>query len=100
VQLAPANFLIEMLTNEMSGLHCLEYTNPEFRDRVKQGFNVVMAGKGFGCGSSREQAVMALLGESATNKLLVTFFSHLVGRMWRTMRHCKIIRIHFPAQYA
>jgi 3-isopropylmalate dehydratase small subunit len=51
-----------MLTNEMSGLHCLEYTNPDFRDRVKQGFNVVVAGKVFGCGSSREQAVMALLG--------------------------------------
>lgn len=51
-----------MRDNEMSGQHCLEFTNPEFRNRAKEGFNILVAGKGFGCGSSREQAVMALLG--------------------------------------
>lgn len=40
----------------------MQYTHPEFCDRVKEGFNIVVAGKAFGCGSSREQAVMALLG--------------------------------------
>ncbi|KAJ5453461.1 aconitase family protein [Penicillium daleae] len=60
--LAPAEFLISMKDNEFSGLHCLEYTHPEFRARVGRGLNIVVAGKGFGCGSSREQAVMALLG--------------------------------------
>ncbi|KAM0516984.1 hypothetical protein ACHAPE_005096 [Trichoderma viride] len=44
------------------GAHCLEFTNPTFRSRAKEGFNVVVAGKAFGCGSSREQAVSALLG--------------------------------------
>jgi 3-isopropylmalate dehydratase small subunit len=34
------------------------------RERAQQGFNIVVGGKGFGCGSSREQAVMALLGKS------------------------------------
>lgn len=53
-----------MTDNKSSGLHCLEHTHPEFRARVGQGLNVVVAGKGFGCGSSREQAVMALLGQS------------------------------------
>ncbi|EED20765.1 aconitase family protein [Talaromyces stipitatus ATCC 10500] len=60
--LAPANFLVESKTNEVLGTHCLEYTHPDFRQKVKDGFNIVVAGTGFGCGSSREQAVMALLG--------------------------------------
>lgn len=51
-----------METHEAAGEHCLQYTHPEFRDRVKGGFNIIVAGKAFGCGSSREQAVMALLG--------------------------------------
>ncbi|KAM0458871.1 hypothetical protein ACHAPV_005861 [Trichoderma viride] len=60
--LAPAQFLISSRTNEAMGAHCLEFTNPSFRSRAKEGFNVVVAGKAFGCGSSREQAVSALLG--------------------------------------
>ncbi|KAJ9194052.1 hypothetical protein DTO164E3_4742 [Paecilomyces variotii] len=60
--LAPAMFLMNMKTNEISGSHCLQLTHPEFRQRVKAGFNIIVAGKAFGCGSSREQAVMALLG--------------------------------------
>ncbi|GAT21798.1 aconitase family protein [Aspergillus luchuensis] len=60
--LAPAQFLIGMSDNKIAGEHCLEHTHPEFRQRVKDGFNIVVAGKAFGCGSSREQAVMALLG--------------------------------------
>ncbi|PKY06246.1 aconitase family protein [Aspergillus campestris IBT 28561] len=60
--LAPAEFLMDMNTNEASGQHCLQYTHPDFRHRARQGFNIVVAGQAFGCGSSREQAVMALLG--------------------------------------
>ncbi|PKX91257.1 aconitase family protein [Aspergillus novofumigatus IBT 16806] len=60
--LAPAEFLMDMKTNEQSGLHCLQYTDPLFRQRAQEGFNIVVAGQAFGCGSSREQAVMALLG--------------------------------------
>ena len=52
-----------MKDNATSGLHCLEFTHPEFRARVKEGFDIVVAGKGFGCGSSRENAVSALLGK-------------------------------------
>lgn len=65
-QLAPAQFLISMSDNKIAGEHCLEHTHPEFRQRVKDGFNIVVAGKAFGCGSSREQAVMALLGTSVS----------------------------------
>jgi 3-isopropylmalate dehydratase small subunit len=49
-QLAPAEYIIHAHSNEAISQHCLEHTDPEFRDRVKQGFNVVVAGKGFGCG--------------------------------------------------
>jgi 3-isopropylmalate dehydratase small subunit len=62
-KLAPAEFLLGMKDNKRSGMHCLEHTNPVFGDRVDKGFNIVVAGKGFGCGSSREQAVMALIGK-------------------------------------
>lgn len=61
-QLAPAQFLVGAGSNEELGTHCLEFTHPAFRSRVAEGFNIVVAGKGFGCGSSREQAVLALLG--------------------------------------
>jgi aconitase A len=62
-QLAPAEYLITAHSNEAIGQHCLEYTNPKFRGKVEEGFNIVVAGKGFGCGSSRMEAVMALLGK-------------------------------------
>lgn len=64
-------FLMNMKTNEISGSHCLQLTHPEFRQRVKAGFNIIVAGKAFGCGSSREQAVMALLGKPLPDLFIV-----------------------------
>ena len=40
----------------------MEFVAPDFRDRAANGFNVVVAGKAFGCGSSRAEAVMSLIG--------------------------------------
>ncbi|CAI7665794.1 unnamed protein product [Penicillium glandicola] len=62
--LAPAEFLVDMKNNLDAGIFCLVHAHPTFRKRAQQGFNIVVGGKGFGCGSSREQAVMALLGKS------------------------------------
>ncbi|KAI0477507.1 hypothetical protein GGR56DRAFT_637653 [Xylariaceae sp. FL0804] len=60
--LAPAQFLVSAKNDAEFGEHCLEYTHPDFRQRVKDGSRVVVAGKAFGCGSSRMEAVQALLG--------------------------------------
>lgn len=40
----------------------MEFVAPDFRERAANGFNVVVAGKAFGCGSSRAEAVMSLIG--------------------------------------
>jgi len=39
--------------------HVLEDLDPEFRHKVKEG-DILVAGKNFGCGSSREQAPLAI----------------------------------------
>jgi len=44
------------------GEHALEDLDPEFRAQVQPG-DVIVAGKNFGCGSSREQAVTCLVAK-------------------------------------
>ncbi len=39
--------------------HCMEDADPEFPKKVKQG-DIIVAGKNFGCGSSREHAPIAI----------------------------------------
>lgn len=58
----PSKFLAGSTTNEELGSHCMEFFMPEFRQIVKDGFNIIVAGSSFGCGSSRDVAVNALLG--------------------------------------
>lgn len=56
-QLAPGNYLkgpFEQLVP-----HCLEGVRPDFAGNVSSG-DIVVAGRGFGVGSSREQAAQAL----------------------------------------
>lgn len=49
-------------SEEDLGAHCFHHVRPEFRARVKDGATIVVAEDGWGCGSSREQAVLALKG--------------------------------------
>ncbi len=56
--LAPGRFMKGGI--EEIAAHCMEIVDPEFAGRVAAG-DVVVAGNNFGMGSSREQAVQALL---------------------------------------
>lgn len=56
-QLAPGQFMRGGL--DMLAAHCLESARPDFAGSVKPG-DVIVAGKNFGMGSSREQAAEAL----------------------------------------
>jgi 3-isopropylmalate/(R)-2-methylmalate dehydratase small subunit len=54
----PARFM--SITNyEELGKHCLTDTRPEFTENAKTG-DILVAGKNFGCGSSRENAPVAI----------------------------------------
>ncbi|KAI2694767.1 hypothetical protein CBS147372_9606 [Penicillium roqueforti] len=58
----PSAFIAGNTSNESLGAHCMEYFMPEFRSRVQSGQNIIVGGDSFGCGSSRDVAVNALLG--------------------------------------
>ncbi|KAE8311765.1 hypothetical protein BDV41DRAFT_565520 [Aspergillus transmontanensis] len=92
--LAPAEFLIDMKTHEAAGEYCLQCSHPEFRVRVKGGFNIVVAGKAFGCGSSREQAVMALLG-CGVKCVIAKSFAFIFQR---NMPHLGLLGITMPVK--
>ncbi len=56
----PATYLV---TNDIKELarHCMEGVDPAFPEKVQPG-DIIVAGKNFGCGSSREHAPMAIKG--------------------------------------
>lgn len=56
----PAGYLVTADPAEL-GRHCLEGLDPGFPERIQPG-DILVAGKNFGCGSSREHAVLALRG--------------------------------------
>ncbi len=55
----PGRFTYQMLSPEEMARHALEDLDPEFAANAKPG-DVIVAGKNFGCGSSREQAAACL----------------------------------------
>lgn len=59
-QIIPAEYLVTMDKRELAG-HAFEKARPEFAKNVKTG-DIVVAGRNFGCGSSREHAPRALIG--------------------------------------
>jgi len=57
-RIIPGKYTKTLDLNELAA-HCLEDVDPEFRARMQRG-DWVVAGDNFGCGSSREQAPLAL----------------------------------------
>ncbi|KPK98635.1 MAG: 3-isopropylmalate dehydratase [Omnitrophica WOR_2 bacterium SM23_72] len=55
-----AKYLVSMDMKEL-GAHCLESIRPHFSSKVNIG-DIIVAGKNFGCGSSREHAPLAIKG--------------------------------------
>lgn len=54
----PGRFL-NVTDREKTAEHLFELTYPEVRDRIRPG-DILVAGRNFGCGSSREQAAAAI----------------------------------------
>lgn len=54
----PARYLSSSDAKELAA-HCMEDIDPHFVDNVKEG-DIIVAGKNFGCGSSREHAPIAI----------------------------------------
>ncbi|KAJ1914018.1 hypothetical protein H4219_004964 [Mycoemilia scoparia] len=57
----PAQFM-PGTSDEDLGTHVFQYFRPEFREKITQGYDIVVGGIGFGSGSSREEAPRALKG--------------------------------------
>ncbi len=55
-----AKYLVSTNAEEL-GVHCMESIRPNFARCVKRG-DIIVAGKNFGCGSSREHAPLAIKG--------------------------------------
>ena len=67
----PAQYLTSSDEKEL-GLHALEGLDPGFADEVRPG-DVVVAGRNFGCGSSREHAPLALRGAGVSVVVAASF---------------------------
>jgi 3-isopropylmalate/(R)-2-methylmalate dehydratase small subunit len=67
----PARYCTAYTLEEL-GPHCLEDLDPEFVKRVKKG-DIIVAGKNFGCGSSRENAPLAIKGAGVSGVIAKSF---------------------------
>ncbi|KAH8692803.1 mitochondrial putative aconitase [Talaromyces proteolyticus] len=75
----PSKFLASSRTDEELGSHCMEFFMSGFRQLVRDGHDVVVAGRAFGCGSSRDVAVNALLG-AGVKCVIAESFSFIYSR--------------------
>lgn len=57
----PARFLVSTDPAEL-GSHCMEGMDPDWLKKVAPGASIMVAGRNFGCGSSREHAPVAIIG--------------------------------------
>ncbi|MBU1486903.1 3-isopropylmalate dehydratase small subunit [bacterium] len=67
----PATYLDTTDPKELAK-HCMENIAPEFRKEVSPG-DIIVAGKNFGCGSSREHAPLAIKAAGISAVVAVSF---------------------------
>jgi 3-isopropylmalate/(R)-2-methylmalate dehydratase small subunit len=66
-----AKYLVSADAKEL-GKHCMESIRPDFVSQVSEG-DIIVAGKNFGCGSSREHAPLAIQGCGVSAVLAPSF---------------------------
>jgi len=76
-QIIPAEYLVTADRKELSK-HAFAKVRPEFAKEVKEG-DIIVAGKNFGCGSSREHAPLCLLG-SGIKAVIARSFARIFYR--------------------
>jgi len=67
----PARYLNTTSETELAA-HCMEDIDPSFVKKVKPG-DIIVAGKNFGCGSSREHAPLAIKASGVSCVIAETF---------------------------
>jgi len=72
-----AKYLVTTDEKEL-GKHCMENINPTFSKKAKKG-DIIVAGKNFGCGSSREHAPLTIKG-CGISCVIAESFSHIFFR--------------------
>ena len=77
----PGKYTYTDLTPEEMAKHALEDLDPEFANQVQPG-DIVVAGRNFGCGSSREQAVTCLK-HAGVGAVIAKSFARIYGRLLR-----------------
>ena len=74
----PGKYTYTITDRKEMAKHALEDLDPEFVEKVKPG-DVIVAGKNFGCGSSREQAATCLK-EAGVGAVVADSFARLFFR--------------------
>ena len=70
-EIIPARYLVTDDEKELA-FHAMEDLDPDFVKKVKAG-DIIVAGRDFGCGSSREHAVWALRGAGVSCVIAESF---------------------------
>jgi len=73
----PARYL-NIASKQELALHCMEDIDPEFVKKVQPG-DLIVAGKNFGCGSSREHAPL-VIRESGVSCVIAATFARIFYR--------------------
>lgn len=73
----PARYLNTIDPEELAA-HCMEDADPDFVNKAKKG-DIIVAGKNFGCGSSREHAPLAIKS-AGISAVIATSFARIFYR--------------------